>query len=56
MSAKPPSRYSHAGARRSTKVVLNPVMRLAAGRRYRYAAALHHVGRRTGPLHAVKTG
>ncbi|RZU53243.1 deazaflavin-dependent oxidoreductase (nitroreductase family) [Krasilnikovia cinnamomea] len=30
------------------KWILNPIMRLAAGRRYWYAAALHHVGRRSG--------
>jgi len=28
--------------------ILNPLMRLAAGRRHWYAAALHHVGRRSG--------
>ncbi|MFI7545669.1 nitroreductase family deazaflavin-dependent oxidoreductase [Actinoplanes sp. NPDC049599] len=30
------------------KHVLNPAMLLLAGRRYWYAAALHHIGRRSG--------
>ncbi|MFI7542234.1 alpha/beta fold hydrolase [Actinoplanes sp. NPDC049599] len=34
--------------RRFNKRFLNPVMLLVAGRRYWYAAALHHVGRRSG--------
>jgi len=40
--------YQHPKLRHFTKHVLNPAMRLAAGRRHWYAAALHHVGRRSG--------
>ncbi|MEV0895377.1 nitroreductase/quinone reductase family protein [Actinoplanes sp. NPDC049802] len=36
---------------RFNKRVLNPVMRTVAGRRIRYASALHHVGRRSGKPH-----
>ena len=38
----------HPRLRKFNKHVLNPVMRLAAGRRHWYAGALHHVGRRSG--------
>src|SRR5512140_3731570 len=38
----------HARLRKFNKHVLNPVMRLVAGRRHWYAAALHHTGRRSG--------
>lgn len=34
--------------RRYNKYVLNPLMLILAGRRYWYASALHHVGRRSG--------
>ena len=40
--------HPHYRVRQFNKHVLNPVMRLAAGRRHWYAAALHHVGRRSG--------
>jgi len=48
MSANTPTPHRLAAVRTFTKVVLNPAMRLVAGRRHWYAAALHHVGRRTG--------
>ncbi|MEV4701879.1 hypothetical protein [Actinoplanes sp. NPDC049316] len=40
--------HRRVGVRKFNKAILNPVMRLAAGRRHFYAAALHHVGRRSG--------
>lgn len=42
------SPHHHAALRRFNKAVLNPAMRKVAGRRHWYAAALHHVGRRSG--------
>jgi len=40
--------YPRHPVRTFNKYVLNPVMRTVAGRRYFYAAALHHNGRNSG--------
>lgn len=48
MSATQADSPRMAAVRKFNKRILNPVMRLAAGRRHWYAAALHHVGRRSG--------
>jgi deazaflavin-dependent oxidoreductase (nitroreductase family) len=48
MSATQAGSPRMAAVRKFNKRILNPVMRLAAGRRHWYAAALHHVGRRSG--------
>lgn len=47
MSTNASKPHHRAGIRAFNKTVLNPAMRLVAGRRHWYAAALHHVGRRT---------
>lgn len=39
--------------RRSNRAVLNPAMRLVAGRRGAYASLVHHVGRRSGRPYAT---
>jgi deazaflavin-dependent oxidoreductase (nitroreductase family) len=41
-------RGPHHAVRSFNRYALNPVMRTVAGRRYWYAAALHHSGRRSG--------
>jgi deazaflavin-dependent oxidoreductase (nitroreductase family) len=48
MSANATNPRRRTGIRAFNRAVLNPAMRLVAGRRHWYAAALHHVGRRTG--------
>jgi deazaflavin-dependent oxidoreductase (nitroreductase family) len=48
MSATAKSPHRRPGLRRFNKRILNPLMLRLAGRRHWYAAALHHVGRRSG--------
>ncbi|MDQ1287088.1 MAG: hypothetical protein QG622_653 [Actinomycetota bacterium] len=44
----PGKQTPHDAIRRFNKHIVNPVMLKLAGRRHWYAAALHHVGRRSG--------
>lgn len=48
MSATTSEPNRREAVRRFNKRILNPAMLLLAGRRHWYAAALHHVGRRSG--------